>query len=202
MSTRSPMPIIPNGSVPLPWFRDHEAFRRWAREERPERGRFAYLGGTLWVDLTLEQADTHNEIKGEIAAVLGSFARTAPKGRYLTDGMLITHVGARLSTVPDGSFYLLTSEAAGRIVRIPNVRGVGCVELQGTLDMVLEVVSESSVEKDTVTMPALYHAAGVPEFWRVNALGGAALRDLPPGRGGVRADGAGRRVVPLRSVRP
>src|SRR3954470_1522861 len=91
---RPQMPIILNGSVRLPWFRDQEEFRRWAREERPERGRFAYLGDAIWVDWTMEQADTHNDIKAEVAGVLRAFARTAPKGRYYTDGMLNTHVGA------------------------------------------------------------------------------------------------------------
>ena len=37
--------------------------------------------------------------------------------------------------------------------------------------MVLEVVSDTSVEKDTVILPPLYHAAGVDEFWRVDARG-------------------------------
>jgi hypothetical protein len=30
-------------------------------------------------------------------------------------------------------------------------------------------VSDSSVEKDTVLLPGLYHLAGVAEFWRVDA---------------------------------
>ena len=43
--------------------------------------------------------------------------------------------------------------------------------LEGTPDMVLEVVSDSSVEKDNVLLPPLYQAAGVPEFWRIDARG-------------------------------
>ena len=45
----------------------------------------------------------------------------------------------------------------------------GYLELEGTPDMVLEIVSASSVEKDTETLPDLYWRAGIPEYWLVDA---------------------------------
>jgi Uma2 family endonuclease len=48
-------------------------------------------------------------------------------------------------------------------------RVAGVVEFEGSPEMVLEVVSESSVEKDTVILPVLYHRAGINEFWRIDA---------------------------------
>jgi Uma2 family endonuclease len=45
------------------------------------------------------------------------------------------------------------------------------VEFEGTPDMVLEVVSDTSVEKDMVRLPPLYERAGVAEFWRIDARG-------------------------------
>jgi Uma2 family endonuclease len=48
---------------------------------------------------------------------------------------------------------------------------VGAIELEGTPEMVLEVVSDSSVDKDTITLPPLYYAAGIDEFWRADARG-------------------------------
>ncbi len=59
---------------------------------------------------------------------------------------------------------------AERVRRLPG-RQAGVVELEGSPEMVLEVVSESSVPKDTVELPPLYHQAGVQEFWRMDARG-------------------------------
>ena len=55
--------------------------------------------------------------------------------------------------------------------RVPLVEGKeeGFLELEGSPDMVLEVVSASSEEKDTVTLRDLYHRAGIPEYWLVDA---------------------------------
>ena len=46
----------------------------------------------------------------------------------------------------------------------PTGRGTG-----GTPDLIVEIVSDSSVRKDTLRLPAAYHAAGVREFWLVDA---------------------------------
>lgn len=48
----------------------------------------------------------------------------------------------------------------------------------GTPDMVLEVVSTSSVNKDTVILRELYAAAGIPEYWLINPLGGRLEFDI------------------------
>src|SRR5437879_5526087 len=42
-------------------------------------------------------------------------------------------------------------------------------EVEGAPDMVLEVVSRSSVQKDTVILPKAYWEAGVREYWLVDA---------------------------------
>ena len=44
--------------------------------------------------------------------------------------------------------------------------------------MVLEVVSTSLVDKDTVVLRGLYAAAGIPEYWLVNPLGGRLEFDI------------------------
>jgi Uma2 family endonuclease len=43
------------------------------------------------------------------------------------------------------------------------------IELEGTPDWVLEVVSQSSVVKDTEWLRESYHRAGIPEYWLVDA---------------------------------
>ena len=42
------------------------------------------------------------------------------------------------------------------------------IELFGTPDWVLEVVSCSSVKKDTELLPYAYHRAGIPEYWIID----------------------------------
>src|SRR5687767_12368279 len=85
---RAPAGVI-NGTVHIPeGIHDLEAFRAWARsEDFPQRGRFAWLAGTLWVDLTMEQAYTHNDAKTEVAGVLRALAKSSDRGRYFSDGM-------------------------------------------------------------------------------------------------------------------
>jgi Uma2 family endonuclease len=45
----------------------------------------------------------------------------------------------------------------------------GYTELQGSPDMVLEVVSRSSKRKDTKTLKKAYWEAGIREYWLVQA---------------------------------
>jgi Uma2 family endonuclease len=165
--------IVINGHFHLPInLTDLEAFRNWVRsDECPEIGRFAFLDGVLWVDLSMEQFYTHGGVKTEVTRVLSNLIRDGALGLYRSDAMLLSHHGVGLSTVPDGLFVSYASLQSGRVQRIPNARNVGAIELEGVPELVLEVVSDTSVEKDTVTLPPLYHAAGIDEFWRIDARG-------------------------------
>jgi len=68
---------------------------------------------------------------------------------------------------------LWESLEAGRIRKVPATPPVPGrhVELEGAPDLVVEVVSNSSVGKDRKRLPALYARAGVPELWLVDARG-------------------------------
>ena len=46
------------------------------------------------------------------------------------------------------------------------------VEVVGSPDLVVEVVSRSSTYKDSTALPPLYFAAGVREYWLIDARGG------------------------------
>lgn len=165
------MPIRLSDSVIIPaTVVDHDSFRQWARsDDFPEKLRVSWIGGTLWVDLEREQGYTHNDIKAEFASVLRGLARALNLGRYFTDGMFLTLPLARCSTVPDGMLLSFDALGSGRVVEVPNAQRVGVVEFVGAPDMVLEVVSNSSVAKDTVELPREHHAAGTREYWRVDA---------------------------------
>src|SRR5947209_4910846 len=164
--------VIIDGALHIPrGIGDLESFRCWARsEECPERVRLAWLAGILWVDLTMEQLYTHNQVKAEVGRVVGNLTVDSGQGIYIPDGMLLSNPRAELSTVPDGLFVSFTALEDGRVREVSGRRS-GVVELEGSPEMVLEVVSDSSVEKDTVRLPELYARAGIQEFWRIDARG-------------------------------
>ena len=56
-------------------------------------------------------------------------------------------------------------------VRRGKVAGGRTVILEGSPDFVLEVVSDSSVRKDTIKLLDLYWRAGVREYWLIDARG-------------------------------
>jgi Uma2 family endonuclease len=147
------------------WVIDHASYRRWAEsDEFPERGQFAYLDGEIWVDTSMERLG-HNQIKTRFASVLTRLADEGQTGgHFLGDRMLLTNEEAGLSTEPDGMYIVARSYKSGK-VRLS--RGEESLEVEGTPDMVLEVVSPTSVQKDTVVLRDLYWRAGVPEYWLV-----------------------------------
>lgn len=171
--------MIINGEARIPgWVTDLASFRRWAcSDDLPRRGWFSYLGGELWVDLSMEQLFSHNQVKGKFAIVLGALVDAAELGLFFHDRTLLSNPGAELSTEPDGLFVSFGAVEDGR-VRLVEGAEEGYVELEGSPDMVLEVVSASSVQKDTVRLPELYWRAGIPEYWLVDARGESPQFDI------------------------
>ncbi len=171
MST--PAALVINERVRLPaGIKDLESFRVWSRSgTRPEKLNISYLDGVIWIDLTEEQAYTHNQAKLAIQVGLGQIVRETDVGRFFVNGMMFSHPGANLSTEPDGMMISYEAFRSGLVRELPDARGVGVIELEGTPDMVLEVLSDSSEKKDTILIPRLYHLAGIPEFWRLDARG-------------------------------
>ena len=167
---RGGMAIRIAGRLDIPeWVRDHESFRRWARSpDCPEKMRFAFYNGDLWVDAEMEQFYAHNDVKAECTAVLRPLFSKRETGRYATDGMLLSHPSVGLSTVPDGFYFSFEALQAGRIREITGTAN-GCIEFEGIPELVLEVVSDSSEDKDLVDLPFLYWEAGIPEYWIIDA---------------------------------
>jgi Uma2 family endonuclease len=146
-----------------------EAFCRWARSrEFPRHGRFAYLRGVVWGDFSMEQAFSHNLPKGRINAVLSQLVEERDLGYYFPDGMFLSSAEADLATVPDGVFVSYEAVRSGR-VRLLNGDENNAIELSGAPDMVLEMVSKTSEDKDTEDLRRLYWEAGIPEYWLVDA---------------------------------
>jgi Uma2 family endonuclease len=65
----------------------------------------------------------------------------------------------------------------GQIKLIEGARE-GYVEIVGVPDMVLEIVSDSSVKKDTRELVRLSWEAGIREYWLVDVRGGRLTFDI------------------------
>src|SRR5260370_790088 len=166
--------IIIEERVCIPaWVDDLESFRRWARsDEFPERGWFSYLNGEIWVDLSMEELFSHNQVKMQFTAVVGGLIRIVETGYFVCDRMLLSNPAADLSTEPDGLFSFYETIQSGRL-RLIKGSEEGYIELEGTPDMILEIVSRSSVRKDTVRLRDLYWRGGV---WPYRLAGGCSAR--------------------------
>ncbi len=177
--------VIESDEVSVPeWVTDLDSFRRWAdREDFPETGRICYLNGEVWVDMSKEQIITHVDVKSEIVAVLRPLVKTARMGRLLGDGVFLTNVDANFAVVPDAVF--VSHAASQDRVRLLEGKKRGYVEMEGSPDLVLEVVSDSSVRKDTQQLREDYWEAGIREYWLVDArkepLSFDILRHMPKG---------------------
>lgn len=161
--------VVESDQVSVPsWVTDLESFRRWAdSEDFPETGRICYLNGEVWVDMSKEQIFTHALVKTKITAVLSALVEAEGLGLLVGDGVMLSNVDVNFSYVPDAIF---ASEAALEDrVRLLEGKTEGYVELEGSPDMVLEVVSRSSVHKDTVELRLAYWEAGISEYWLVDA---------------------------------
>jgi Uma2 family endonuclease len=170
-------PVVINEVIRIPAeVVDLESFCRWATSDQfPEQGRISYLNGEIWVDLSMEKFYTHNQVKEAVNVVLGGLVRATGSGRFLPDGMRLRNDAADISSEPDGMYVSYEALKQGRVVRVDDP---DCLILAGAPEMVLEIVSDSSVAKDTVQLRDLYWGAGVLEYWLIDVRGGKIHFDL------------------------
>lgn len=109
--------VVVSDEVRIPdWVKDLKSFRRWAWSgEYPERGWVSYLNGEIWVDMSMEQLFTHNQVKTEYTVVLGSLVRTEALGYFFADRVLLSNRSADLATEPDGPFVSFESLESEKI---------------------------------------------------------------------------------------
>ncbi len=150
------------------WVNDLESYRRWARSEGyPDHGWYSFLDGEIWVNLNMEEFFPHNQVKTEHTAVLAMLVRGEDQGYFVADRMLLTHPGINLSTEPDGLFASWEAFQGGRLRLVAGESG-GFLELEGAPDMVLEIISRTSMRKDSEILRDLYWRAGIAEYWLVD----------------------------------
>ncbi len=161
--------------VDIPMIADLGSFRDWALSgEFPERGRIDWLAGRIEVDMSPEDVTSHGTVKNAQAHELTTQVEHTGRGFVVTDRTRYTSPSADLSCEPDVLVVLFESIEAGRVRLVPKATGEAgrYVEISGTADLVAEVVSDSSEEKDTKRLRKLYYQAGVPEYWLTDVRGG------------------------------
>jgi Uma2 family endonuclease len=146
-------------------------FRAWAVSDKfPDRGRISYIDHEVLVDMSPERLDYHIKVKNEIAWVITGLCKSLGNGTFYADGTLVSNEDAGFSTEPDGTFVSYDSFRSGRARRVPLSGDEElAMEIEGAPDWVCEVVSNSSVRKDTLQLRRGYHVAGVREYWLVDA---------------------------------
>jgi Uma2 family endonuclease len=161
-------------SLPIPeTARTLAGFRAWVKDDSfPEKLRVAFINGEIFLDMSNEELQTHVAVKDEITRCLLTLIRELDLGQFFGDGALVTNVEAGVSNNPDSAFIKWASLEDGLARLVPRKDRQGrFVEIEGRPDWVLEVVSDSSVVKDTRRLRTAYHHAGIPEYWLVDARG-------------------------------
>jgi Uma2 family endonuclease len=76
-----------------------------------------------------------------------------------------------VSAEPDIVYLSFQSldEGRAKLVKSASGKDDSYVEVEGAPDLVVEIVSDSSVNKDTKRLPPAYFDAGVRELWLVDA---------------------------------
>lgn len=145
-------------------------FRKWVLSDTvPEKLRIAYIHGTIYVDMSNESIQTHVAVKTEVYKTLPNLMDELDLGEFYSDGVLVSNEEAEVSNNPDGVAVLWETIESGRI-RF-NKRKDREIEIIGTPDWIMEVISDSSVAKDTRKLRRAYHKAEIPEYWLIDARG-------------------------------
>jgi Uma2 family endonuclease len=150
-----------------------DGFSAWAAsKEFPEGGKVSFMGKEIFFDMSPEELETHNAVKTTVVNGIVNLNEELDLGRVFSDGTLIRNDAAKLSTEPDGTFVAWEGLESKRVILVPRKERYGeYTELRGSPDWVLEVVSYTTVRKDTRQLRQKYYRAGVAEYWLIDARG-------------------------------
>ena len=155
------------------WVVDHDSFLRWYwNSDVPDDVRIGFINGQVWIDTMSERAYPHNRVKTTVARVLDALVEAEDLGAFFGDGMTFTSPVGEFTSLPDAVFVSRDTEATGKVWLSGAKKGQHDTKLNGVPDLVVEVVSDDSEDKDTEWLVAGYWNAGVPEYWLIDARGG------------------------------
>ena len=167
-----PARVVFEGELEIPPITNLEEFREWARSDQfPEHGRIDYIDGCIEVNPVTEDALSHGAPKTEIARVIANRVHEARLGQTYIDAIRVTCPAVALAVESD---VVVVTHAAITDKKVRLVPGKSpqprrYVELEGPPDLVVEVLSDSSVVKDTQRLFQQYFEAGVTEYWLTDA---------------------------------
>lgn len=158
--------------------RDLASFRAWVHSaDLPKRPKVHFLNGQVWVEPEMEEIRTHTRVKTALGVALAALVEQSGEGFYLGDGLRYTNEDGDFSTEPDAVVILTEAWEERRVWTDAGPRA-DATELVGTPDIVVEIVSRHSVQKDTDWHFDNYHTAGVPEYWLIDARGAEVAFDI------------------------
>jgi len=167
ISSLIPTIVVPPSGMTL------DGFNAWLySQDFPERGRITFVDGRLIIEMSPERIDSHIRVKGEIGSVIARLVKQERLGEYYADGARFRNAAAGLSAEPDAAFASWDTLKSGKLEPPKDRPQDGKhIELVGAPDWVCEVLSDSSVDKDTNVLFRAYHKSGVREYWLIDARG-------------------------------
>ncbi|NUQ64695.1 MAG: Uma2 family endonuclease [Pirellulales bacterium] len=165
--------VVLNDQIEIPFVASLAEFRQWALSDgSPDKIRIDYIAGRIEVEMSAEDLYAHGIPKIELSSVLHGIVKEKELGDVFVDQTRVSNVSADLSCEPDIVFVSHESIETGRVRLVPKAGHEDrYIELEGSPDLVVEIVSDNSVAKDTRRLPEAYWRADVPEFWLADARG-------------------------------
>ncbi len=166
--------VLPYQEIDVPTIRDLAEFRRWALSaDFPDRGRIDFIDGRIEVEMSPEDLFTHGSLKVRVCHEIQDRVDELDLGHVFVGETRVSSPDGNVSAEPD---VVLVTHAAlhdGRARLVPKASGdpQRFIEIEGAPDLIVEIVSDSSVKKDTQRLPNVYFASGVREYWLVDARG-------------------------------
>jgi Uma2 family endonuclease len=166
--------VVFEEQLEVPSISDLADFRAWAlSDEFPERGRIDYIGGRIEIDMSPEDLFTHGTLKAQVAGKIEARVAELELGHAFVGETRVSSIAGNVSAEPDVVVISHDALDEGRVTLVPKATGEQgrYVEIEGAVDLIVEIVSDSSVRKDTQRLPAAYYRAGVREYWLIDARG-------------------------------
>ena len=148
--------VVIEEQIRVPFVDSLAQFRRWVHSAQfPERGRIDYLAGQIEVDMSPEDLFLHGTPKMAVAAAIFARVQKLGSGHVFTDRTRVTVPDADLSVEPNVVYLSDRSIDSGRVRLIPKSGDETdrYIEIEGPPDLVVEIISDSSVVKDTQRLP-------------------------------------------------
>lgn len=152
---------------------DFEKFLDWVhRDDFPEGVRVTYIDGRIEIEMSPEEIETHNKLKSAVHACLWHWNAERQIGEIHEDGVLLINSDANMSGEPNVMFCSWADTQSGRGRFAERIEGSNrLIDVVGSPDLVVEVVSQSSVRKDAVLLRKQYFLAGVQEYCLIDGRG-------------------------------